>query len=109
MKYQVELDPHTFKLSIPELGITVVGGTFKENMRKLRELVPAPAIFLMPYLGAVHHTDWYDIDRDQLTEERVGQWTTIPWYEDERGQEEEIEEQSKKRLPLDWKERANRK
>lgn len=108
MRYQVEYDPRTFTLSVRELNLIVNLGSLKENMRRVRELVPLPAVLVYPYLGAVHQTDWYDIDREQLTEERVGQWTTIPWYEEERPVEEEVTK-VRKRVKLDWSKQGGKR
>jgi hypothetical protein len=73
MRYQVDIDPLTQTLSIRELNLIVNRGSIKENMRRLRELVPVPAVLVYPYLGPRNQPSWDEIDKETLTEARIGQ------------------------------------
>lgn len=81
MRYSVEYDNKTFALSIRELNVVVSLGSLKENMRRLRELVPFPSVLVYPYMGTPNfHEDWSELSKEVLTEPRMGQegWEREP-------------------------------
>lgn len=72
-RYLVERDLKTNALSVPELNVIVNLGTLKENIRRLRELVPLPAVLVYPHMGQNFEAGWYEISKESLTEARIGQ------------------------------------
>lgn len=72
-RYQVQIDERTHTLSVRELNLIVNRGSLKENMRRLRELVPLPSVLVYQYLGAKHEPGWNELSREDLTEARLGQ------------------------------------
>lgn len=72
-RYKVERDLKTNSLSVPELNVMADLGTLKENIRRLRELIPLPAVLVYPHMGQNFETDWHEISKEVLTEARIGQ------------------------------------
>ena len=98
-RYKVERDLKTNALAVPELSVIVNLGTLKDNIRRLRELVPLPAILVYPTMGQNFEPGWDEISKDTLTEARIGQEFKEPnsdrseldgWSEVEIGSEMEI-------------------
>lgn len=72
MRYQVQHDPRTQSLSIPELCIEANSGDLRLNMKTLRLLVPHPAILVYPCMTKFD-AGWDEIEKETLIEPRIGQ------------------------------------